>query len=230
MGTKQYLGQTVTVQMDRPLGSKHPKHNFVYEVNYGFILNTISGDGEELDAYVLGIDVPMEEFTGECVAVIHRTDDDDDKLIVVPAGTITFFIKPNPDKIVNFTAVEFINQNNNSMQFIVNNDSIIIKRDIVFTKGNQLIKYNPGHRGLMTLTENNHLIIRAFAMAHKYKEIYERTGSVDDLLRTEKIGPTTAYGYLNLAYLNPEIVNDVMSGKTKYTVDELFKIASDNIM
>jgi inorganic pyrophosphatase len=87
MDTRQYLGQIVTVKMDRPLGTKHPKHGFTYEVNYGYIPGTVSGDGEELDAYVLGVNEPMDEFTGECVAIIHRTDDDDDKLVVVPTGT-----------------------------------------------------------------------------------------------------------------------------------------------
>jgi inorganic pyrophosphatase len=80
----KYLNQIVTVKIDRPLGSKHPKHGFIYPVNYGYIPNTISGDGEELDAYVLGIYEPIEEFTGVCIAIIHRTNDDDDKLIIVP--------------------------------------------------------------------------------------------------------------------------------------------------
>lgn len=82
--TKQYLGKTITVKIDRPLGSNHPKHGFLYEVNYGYIPNTISGDGEELDAYVLGVNTPLSEFTGKCIAVISRTNDDDDKLIVIP--------------------------------------------------------------------------------------------------------------------------------------------------
>lgn len=81
-----YIGKLVEVTMDRPLGSKHPKHGFVYEVNYGYIAGTISGDGEELDAYVLGEDKPLDKFEGECIAVVHRIDDDDDKLIVVPQG------------------------------------------------------------------------------------------------------------------------------------------------
>lgn len=81
-----YIGKVINVKMDRPLGTKHPKHGFVYESNYGYIPNTVSGDGEELDAYVLGIDKPSEEFTGKCIAVIHRTNDNDDKLIVVPEG------------------------------------------------------------------------------------------------------------------------------------------------
>ena len=83
---KGYLGQKVIVKMDRPLGTKHPKHGFVYSVNYGYIPNTISGDGEELDAYVLGEHAPLETFEGVVVAIIHRTNDNDDKLVVMREG------------------------------------------------------------------------------------------------------------------------------------------------
>jgi GrpB-like predicted nucleotidyltransferase (UPF0157 family)/inorganic pyrophosphatase len=82
----EYLDKTVTIKIDRKLGSKHPKHGFVYELNYGFVPDTVAPDGEELDAYLLGVDTPVETFTGRCIAVIHRTNDDDDKLIVVPEG------------------------------------------------------------------------------------------------------------------------------------------------
>ena len=82
----KYIGQKVKAMIDRPLNSKHPKHGFIYPINYGYIPNTISGDGEELDCYVLGIDEPINEFEGKCIAVIHRTNDDNDKLIVVPEG------------------------------------------------------------------------------------------------------------------------------------------------
>ncbi len=81
---KPYLGKEVEVVIDRPLWSKHPKHVFVYEVNYGYILGTKAPDGEELDVYILGIEKPMEFFTGKCIAIIHRLNDDDDKLVVVP--------------------------------------------------------------------------------------------------------------------------------------------------
>jgi len=83
---KSFLGQIVNVKMDRPLGSKHPKHGFIYPVNYGYIPNTVSGDGEELDVYVLGEFMPLQEFTGRVIAIIHRTNDDDDKLVVVKDG------------------------------------------------------------------------------------------------------------------------------------------------
>ncbi|SRR3989339_903112 len=81
-----FLGQKVNVVIDRPLGSKHPKHGFIYEVNYGYIPNTKSSDGEEQDVYVLGTDKPNNKIIGVCIAVIHRTNDNDDKLIVTPNG------------------------------------------------------------------------------------------------------------------------------------------------
>lgn len=83
---EDFLGKIVNVKMDRPLGSLHPKHGFVYEVNYGYVEGTVSGDGEELDAYVLGEHKPLETFSGRVIAVIHRTDDDDDKLVVMQDG------------------------------------------------------------------------------------------------------------------------------------------------
>lgn len=83
---KDYLKKDVVVKIDRQLGTNHPKHGFMYMLNYGFIPNTISGDGEELDAYVVGVFEPVEEFEGHVIAIIHRTNDDDDKLIVAPKG------------------------------------------------------------------------------------------------------------------------------------------------
>jgi len=81
---KDFLGKTVIIKIDRPINSKHPKHGFIYEVNYGFVPNTKAPDGEEIDAYLLCVSEPVEEFTGECIAIIHRKDDDDDKLVIVP--------------------------------------------------------------------------------------------------------------------------------------------------
>ena len=61
MENKEYLGKIVNVEMDRKMGSAHPKHGFIYPVNYGFIPNTVSGDGEELDAYVIGVFEPLDQ-------------------------------------------------------------------------------------------------------------------------------------------------------------------------
>ena len=81
-----FLNRTVSVKIDRPLGSRHPQHGFVYPVNYGYVPDTPAPDGDDLDAYVLGVFDPIETFTGRCIAIVHRLDDDDDKLIIVPEG------------------------------------------------------------------------------------------------------------------------------------------------
>jgi inorganic pyrophosphatase len=80
------LGQVVTVTIDRPMGSCHPQHGYVYPVNYGYIRGVIAPDGDELDVYLLGVDQPVESAEGVVRAVIHRRDDDDDKLVVIPEG------------------------------------------------------------------------------------------------------------------------------------------------
>lgn len=87
MNTKKYLNKIIKIKIDRPLASTHPKHNFYYPINYGYVENTISGDGEELDAYLLGVFEPVKEYTGKVIAIIHRTNDNDDKLVVVPPNT-----------------------------------------------------------------------------------------------------------------------------------------------
>lgn len=81
---KQFLGKEVEVVFDRPLGSKHPKHGFTYEVNYGYIDGVKAPDGEDLDAYFLGTDQALKKVTGIVKAIVHRLDNDDDKLVVMP--------------------------------------------------------------------------------------------------------------------------------------------------
>ena len=81
---KQFLNKEVEVTMDRPLGTRHPKHGFIYEANYGFIEGIKAPDGEDLDAYYLSVQEPLKHAKGVCIAIAHRKDNDDDKLIVVP--------------------------------------------------------------------------------------------------------------------------------------------------
>ncbi len=81
------IGETVTVTMDRPLGSHHPRHpEMIYPINYGYIEGVMAPDGAEQDAYVLGVDVPLEKFTGRIIAIIHRFDDVEEKWVVAPEG------------------------------------------------------------------------------------------------------------------------------------------------
>jgi inorganic pyrophosphatase len=82
--SRDLIGTIIRVEIDRPVGSRHPEYGYVYPLNYGFARGHQSGDGEDLDVYVLGVAHPLKTFEGRCIAVIHRLNDDDDKLIVAP--------------------------------------------------------------------------------------------------------------------------------------------------
>jgi inorganic pyrophosphatase len=77
------IGKTVIVSIDRPIHSRHPKYkDMVYPCNYGYVKGYMGGDGEWQDAYVLGIDYPVETFTGRVIAIVKRQDDVEDKWVV----------------------------------------------------------------------------------------------------------------------------------------------------
>ena len=101
MNNIEFLNKTLNVKIDRPIGSSHPDYpDHIYLVNYGYVPNTISGDGEELDAYIVGIFEPVEEYEGKCIAAIHRLDDDDDKLVIAPEEKI--YTKQQIEALVEF--------------------------------------------------------------------------------------------------------------------------------
>ena len=96
------IGKVVKVVVDRPLGTHHPKHNnLIYSVNYGYVPEIFAPDGEEQDAYILGVNEPVTEFLGKVIAIIHRLNDIEDKLVVAPEGR--FFTK---EEIANSVAFQ----------------------------------------------------------------------------------------------------------------------------
>lgn len=79
------IGKIVKVVVDRPIGTYHPKcKDIFYSINYGYIPDVFAPDGEEQDAYILGVDYPITEFVGKVIAVVHRTNDIENKLVVAP--------------------------------------------------------------------------------------------------------------------------------------------------
>ena len=81
------IGDIVTVTVDRPLGSYHPKHRDIYyPINYGYVKGVLAPDGEEQDAYILGVNQAIDEFTGKIIAIIHRINDIESKWVVCPVN------------------------------------------------------------------------------------------------------------------------------------------------
>ena len=87
---EQYLGQTVRVIIDRPIGFHHVTNgvHLDYTVNYGFLPGVIGGDGEEQDVYILGVSEPLSAFTGRIIGVVRRSDDNEDKFVAAPEGMV----------------------------------------------------------------------------------------------------------------------------------------------
>ena len=82
-----YREKMVDVVIDRPIGSVHPKYeDMIYPLNYGFIPNVFGGDGEELDVYLMGLNVPVKEYKAKVIAIVHRHNDVEDKLVAAPEG------------------------------------------------------------------------------------------------------------------------------------------------
>lgn len=151
MNYDDYLNKDITVKIDRPMGSKHPKHGFIYPVNYGFVPNTISDDGEEIDCYVLGIFEPVETYTGKCIAIIHRLNDNDDKLIIVPKDSnfsddairaLTDFQEHYFESVI-IRPNDFINWSQNIPEFSVTNlaNSLKFYETIGFKINYQRVEY-----------------------------------------------------------------------------------------
>ena len=86
----RYLGRTVTVVIDRPIGFHHVTKgvHLDYTINYGFLPGVIGGDGEEQDVYILGVSQPLTTFTGRIIGVVRRKDDNEDKFVAAPEGMI----------------------------------------------------------------------------------------------------------------------------------------------
>ena len=104
-----YLGKMVDIKIDRPMGSAHPTHtDLIYPVNYGYIPDVPGGDGEELDVYLLGVEVPVSEYAARIIGIIHRHNDMEDKLAAAPEGI--YFTKEEIKEAVHFQEQYFENE------------------------------------------------------------------------------------------------------------------------
>ena len=99
---KSYLGKTVDIKIDRPIGYVHKKEKYslTYPINYGYIPEVLGGDDEELDVYLLGVNEPVTEYTAKIIGIAHREDDVEDKLVAAPVGLN--FTKEEIERAIHF--------------------------------------------------------------------------------------------------------------------------------
>lgn len=140
-------------------------------------------------------------------------------------GQITFFINTDADSLRAFMRPDYINTQNNKIDFMRNGDDLILARPVVLNKWTGSNKYSAGRAGLMTRTDNHNMIVRAFATAWRYRMAYEKHSDLEHVVKSEQTSWRSLYRYLNLAYMHPEKVNNILSGKEVYSMEEIFAIA-----
>lgn len=150
--------------------------------------------------------------------------------IIYQKDHLTFFFNTNPEVLSTYTA-DLLNQNDTSLEFIVDNanNQIIYEKQVIINRGLSSNVYNAGKVGLMSINDNNRLIVRAFAYAWQYKKLYEKSVRMEDIMKQERMTKRTIYKYLNLAYLSPRIVNQLLSGTLTVNLQTLFEVASKNL-
>lgn len=149
--------------------------------------------------------------------------------VIYSQEKLIFYLAPNTTKFRPFKTDNFINQKTDPMDFAISDDRIIITVPIVLRKYVNTV-FDKTKNGVLTVTDNNHLIIKAFATAWKYREMYEQYGDSDKIIAMEHTSPRQFYRHLDLAYMNPETINHILSGKQKVNVNELFQMAKASKM
>ena len=138
---------------------------------------------------------------------------------------LIIYLDISPNSVRPFITDVYVNQSSLPMEFITNEYSVTITTPIVFRRYTNT-KFSEAKTSLLTITENNNLIVKAFAIAWRYREMYEECGDVDTIARNEHVALRYVYKHLSLAYINPTIANKLISGKINLPVRNILYKAS----
>ena len=146
--------------------------------------------------------------------------------VVYSQEQLVYTLTTDATKLQQFVSENYVNQNADKMEHIIGVNSITITEKVFLRKYVNTV-YDRSKNGVLNVIDNNHLILKAFATAWKYRELYERDGNVDEIIRCLHTSPRQFYRYLDIAYMNPGRINEILSGKLKINVNDLFQIAQE---
>ena len=149
------------------------------------------------------------------------------KKVIYSNEKLIIHISLDPMRWQEFTGEVYINEATEQMEFITSKDEVIITVPVILRKYATTRIDKDAKTGVLSITDNNHLIVKAFATAWRYKELYESGIGIKKIARDEKRDLRTIYKYLNLAYLSPKIINSALNGElhNHTNIQELFLIA-----
>ena len=145
--------------------------------------------------------------------------------VVYSQEQLIYTLTIDAQKLQPFIKEHYVNQNVEPMEYIIGDNSITITEKVFLRKYVNTV-YDRGKNGVLSVTDNNHLILKAFATAWKYRELYEQDGNVDNVIHNARTSPRLFYKYLSLSYLSPSIVNKLLSGKINMAVRDILDRAS----
>lgn len=96
------LNKKITIEIDRPIGTLHPKReNVYYPINYGFVPGLMGGDDEEQDVYVIDSNVVKTSSEVKIIGIVIRLNDVESKWIGVEDEKLSYTIN-EIESIINF--------------------------------------------------------------------------------------------------------------------------------
>lgn len=147
--------------------------------------------------------------------------------VVYSQEQLIYTLTTDTTKLQPFMTENYMNPNIESMEYIISDNNITITEKVFLRKYVNTV-YDRGKNGVLNVTDNHHLIVKAFATAWKYRELYEQDGNVDNVIHEAHTSPRLFYKYLALAYLNPNIVNMLLKGKLKISIRDILDKASQS--
>ena len=145
--------------------------------------------------------------------------------VVYAQEQLIYTLTTDTTKLQPFMTENYMNTNTEPMEYVISENNITITEKVFLRKYVNTV-YDRGKNGVLSITDNNHLIVKTFATAWKYRELYEREGNVDNVIHEARTSPRLFYKYLALSYLNPNIVNKLLKGKLNISVRDILDKAS----
>jgi DNA invertase Pin-like site-specific DNA recombinase len=151
--------------------------------------------------------------------------------IVYMQGRLTLFINIDDLGYLRpFRHDEYINQNVSLMDLYITDDAkYAVIETPIYIADRTCINHrcDGGEVSVLTKSENTQLLTKALAYGWRYKKLYESGTPIDEIRTNEHRAERTVYKYLNLAYLSPRIITDILDDKIPPHVNlqTLFKIS-----
>lgn len=84
---KENLGKVINVIVEHTIGEPHSLYpDIQYLCNYGYVEEVLKNEGEFQNAYIYGVDEPINSFEGIVIAIIYRKGFDDAQWVVSKVG------------------------------------------------------------------------------------------------------------------------------------------------